>query len=382
MTPEQAYQNAIKDHDFFSDPIQEQAVQLTQKLYHKLLTEVTDRQISNSYEDNFCSYIRHLIHNKLPSAHQTATIKGLYFWGDVGRGKTWIVDNFFKTLPFVNKRRIHFHPFMQEVHQQLKNLPKTPDPLPIIAKQMSRQSRVLCLDEFHVHDITDAMLLAGLLKALFSEGVILIATSNVSPDDLYKNGLQRDNFLPAIELIKKYLHIFELTNKTDYRTLYLEKEGHYLNALNEKSDDLLLQYFLQTSHYAPVQSQSIEINKRPIQVVAINKVVSKDAQSIAWFEFDELCNTHRSNSDYQIIAQQYSHIIIAHVYPMDEQKNDIAKRFMHLIDALYDHHCSLKISAAVEPDALYHGRRLKMPFQRTVSRLKEMRSILYREKKS
>ncbi|MCU7799781.1 MAG: AFG1 family ATPase [gamma proteobacterium symbiont of Lucinoma myriamae] len=381
MAPEQAYQNSIKNHNFISDPIQEQAVQLTQKLYHKLLSEERNT-LSNRHEDNFYSYISHFIHSKLSSANHKPTIKGLYFWGEVGRGKTWIADNLFKALPFVNKRRIHFHPFMQEVHQQLKNLPKTPDPLPIIAKQMAQQSRVLCLDEFHVHDITDAMLLAGLLKALFSEGVILIATSNVSPDNLYKNGLQRDNFLPAIELIKNYLHIFELTNKTDYRTLYLEKEGYYLNALNEKSDDLLLQYFLQTSHYAPVQSQSIEINKRPIQVVAISKMVNKYAQSIIWFEFDELCNTHRSNSDYQFIAQQYSHIIMAHVYPMNEQKNNIAKRFMHLIDALYDHQCSLKISAAVEPEALYHGRRLKIPFQRTVSRLKEMRGILYRGKKS
>ena len=381
MTPKQAYLDAIKYHNFIPDPVQEKAVQLTHTLYQQLTN-----QPPQNYSTHYSwiqSIAQKLLFSFLP--HRQNQIKGLYFWGGVGRGKTWLIDSLFNSLPFSDKRRIHFHPFMQEIHEQLGNLPKTPDPLPIIAKQMAHDIQLLCIDEFHVHDITDAMLLSGLLKALFSEGVILVTTSNIAPDDLYKNGLQRESFLPAIKLIKQNTHVFELENKTDYRTLVLEKEGCYHTPINQYHKNMMAQHFIKLSEHnpiknSPIHSQRIEINKRHIQVIAVNLLANNPSRSVIWFEFDELCNTARSSADYLCIAKQYHNILISNIYKMDEEKDDVAKRFIHLIDALYDKHCFVVINAETEPDQLYRGRGLKTSFPRTASRLKEMRSKLYRGK--
>lgn len=401
MTPQEAYQYALKYQNFSPDPIQEEAVQLTETLYHQLNLQ-TSKQFSPSaarntqsnrktehsfYNNRLKPYLKKgqllalkLLSPVLLQKHQK--IKGLYFWGGVGRGKSWIIDSFYNSLTFTNKRRIHFHPFMQAIHEQLKDLPKTPDPLPILAKQMAQEFQLLCIDEFHVQDITDAMLLAGLLEALFSEGVILVTTSNIAPDDLYKNGLQRDSFLPAIKLIQQNTLTFELNNETDYRTLILDKEGCYHLPVNQYNQYMMEQHYIKISQNAPVRIHSIEINKRQIQVFAVNHASNKHPHSIVWFEFDALCNTARSNSDYLSIARQYPTILVSNIYIMGEQKDDVAKRFVHLIDALYDNHCTLVINAEAEPDKLYHGRRLKKSFLRTASRLKEMRSKLYRAKQN
>ena len=373
MTPEAIYQNAINQEGFTSDPVQAQAVQLTQQLYELLI-----EQSQRTYTDNFLERMARHLRQRIPFLSSPAAIRGLYFWGGVGRGKSWLMDSFFNTLPFTEKRRIHFHPFMEEIHEQLKNLPRTPDPLLILARQMAEQYQVLCIDEFHVQDITDAMLLAGLLHALFSYGVVLITTSNIAPDDLYKNGLQRERFLPAIQLIKEHTRVFELNSATDYRDMVLAKEGCFHIPLNAHNEDMMLQHYIKLSNHAPVEAQSIKINKRVINTVAFNQPSKAHPDSVIWFEFDELCNTARSNSDYQRISEMFEHILIANIYPMDEQKDSVAKRFMHLIDALYDNHRCLVLSAEVEPEELYSGRLLKMSFQRTVSRLKEMRSKLYR----
>lgn len=375
MTPEQSYQNAINQLGFMPDKRQAEAVQLTQNLYLKLIKQ---QQIVLS--DNFLQRISQAIRQKLPFSNPAQSIKGLYFWGGVGQGKTWLIDSFFNTLPFNRKRRIHFHHLMQEVHEQLKILPKTPDPLRIVAKQLAQQYDIMCIDEFHVQDITDAMLLAGLLKALYAHGVILVTTANTAPDELYKNGLQRERFLPAIDLLKQNSKVFELNSNTDYRSLLFEKEGYYHTPLNEHNADMMLQHFISISNHAPIDSIAIEINQRPIQTIASYHPEDKYPESVIWFEFNDICNTARSSSDYLLIAKRYTHILIANIYSMDEQKDDVAKRFMHLIDALYDNHCFLVISASAEPEDLYHGRKLKMSFQRTASRLKEMRSKLYRGK--
>lgn len=393
MTPEQSYQHAIENLGFTPDPVQLEAVQLTQQLYLKLTSEsaantsrypLLKTMIAGQYWQRLSTAIRQRVCSHQPSYQGLykpgSSVTGLYFWGGVGRGKTWLIDSFFNTLPFPEKRRIHFHRFMQEVHEQLKDLPKTPNPLNIVAQQMAQRFRLLCIDEFHVQDITDAMLLAGLLEALFSYGVTLVTTSNIAPDDLYKNGLQRERFLPAIEWIKQYTRVFELNNETDYRHQVRVEDVYYHTPLDKASANRMLQHFIGLSNYSPVCAQNIEINKRPIQVIALNHPSGKHPQSVVWFEFNELCNTARSNSDYLLLAEQYSHILISNVYRMDEQKDAVAKRFMHLIDALYDRHCGVILSAETEPDELYHGRRLEMPFQRTASRLKEMRSKLYRAK--
>jgi len=375
MTPEQCYQIAIDKQGFKPDKKQVEAVQLTQQLYLELI-----KRPHSIPSDHFLQRISQSIRRKFSFRKPEQSIKGLYFWGGVGQGKTWLIDSFFNTLPFAAKRRLHFHHFMQEIHEQLTILPKTPDPLRIIARQMAQQFQLLCIDEFLVQDITDAMLLAGLLEALFSYGVILVTTSNTAPDTLYKNGLQRERFLPAIELLKQNTKVFELNSGTDYRSLLFEKEGYYHTPLNEHNADMMLQHFTSISNHAPLDPLTIEINNRSIHTIAVNHPADKHPESVIWFEFNELCNTARSNSDYLLIAKRYTHILIANIYPMDEQKDDVAKRFMHLIDALYDNHCFVVISAVTEPDELYHGRQLKMSFQRTVSRLKEMRSKLYRGK--
>ncbi len=384
MTPEQTYQNALKSQNFLPDPVQEEAVQYTQQLYRCLCEQFSNTQSLKKFSSRFdlWSSSLKLLSRFLPQllSQRQPEIKGLYFWGGVGRGKTWLIDSFFNTLPFSNKRRIHFHPFMQGIHEQLKYLPKTPDPLPIIARQMAQEFQLLCIDEFHVQDITDAMLLSGLLKALFSQGVVLVTTSNIPPDELYKNGLQRDSFLPAIQLIKQHTRTFELNNKTDYRTLVLEKEGSYHSPLNQYNNNMMMQHYIKISSHAPIQAHLIEINKRQIQVLGANDSSAKHPQSVIWFDFDELCNTARSSADYLRIARQYRHILISNLYRMGEEKDDIAKRFVHLIDTLYDNHCSIVICAETEPDELYYGRQLKVSFPRTASRLKEMRSKLYRFK--
>jgi cell division protein ZapE len=384
MTPEQAYLNAIKEHNFSPDPVQQKAVQLTQTLYQELTSPNTSQTarrltIKRNTEKNWLKQLQKNIVSHFSTSDDT-DIKGLYLWGGVGRGKTWLIDSFFNTLPFENKLRIHFHPFMQSLHERLKNLPKSPDPLPIVAQQMAQEFQLLCLDEFHVQDITDAMLLAGLLDTLFSEGVVLVTTSNIKPDELYKNGLQRDRFLPAIQLLKQQTQVFELNHGTDYRTLVLEKEGCYHCPLNDYNKDMMAQHFIKISDHADISPQTININKRSIQVLAVNYSSNEHPENVIWFNFDELCNTPRSSADYLAIAQQYHTILISHVYQMNEEKNDVAKRFVHLIDALYDHHCVLVMSAEVEPDKLYEGRQLTLSFPRTASRLKEMRSKLYRGK--
>lgn len=375
MTPEQSYQNAIDELGFHPDKKQAEAVHLTQELYLKLI-----HQSHSTPADNFFQRIIRSLLQALSFKKPAPSIKGLYFWGGVGQGKTWLIDSFFNTLPFTEKRRIHFHHLMQEVHEQLRVLPKTPDPLNTIAKQLAQQYRLICIDEFHVQDITDAMLLAGLLKALSYYGVVLVTTSNAAPDELYKNGLQRDRFLPAIELLKKNSQVFELNSDTDYRSLLFEKEGYYHTPLNAHNADMLLQHYISISNHVPIKQYSVEINNRPIQAIALNHPQDKHPESVIWFEFNDICKTARSNSDYLLIARRYTHILIANIYQMDEQTDDVAKRFMHLIDALYDNHCYLVISASTEPDELYHGRKLEIAFQRTASRLKEMRSKLYRGK--
>jgi len=381
MTPEQTYINNIKQHNFTPDPVQEEAVRLTQKLYDQIKKNSPINSPVQKGETRVTLQLPKILFqwflkNKEPKKDNS--IKGLYFWGGVGTGKTWLVDSFFNSLPFSEKRRVHFHRLMQEVHEQLKDLPKTPDPLVIVAQQIAQKYQLLCIDEFHVNDIADAMILAGILKSLFSEGVILVMTSNIAPDELYKNGLQRGNFLPAIKMIKLHSIIYEFSNATDYRSLVLEKEGYYHAPINSYNIDMMTQHFIQMTQHAPIMPTSVKVNQREIQVQAINHSSPKHQATVIWFDFDALCNTPRSSSDYLKIAQQYSNILISGIYIMDEDKDDVAKRFMHLIDALYDEHCLLIINAEAEPDQLYQGRKLKEPFQRTASRLKEIRSRLYR----
>lgn len=297
-------------------------------------------------------------------------VRGLYLWGGTGRGKTWLMDVFYDCLPFADKSRLHFHAFMQEVHSRLRQLPKTPDPLPVIAREWSRRLRVLCLDEFDVSDIGDAMLLAGLLQALFARGITLVATSNLAPDELYLDGLQRDRFLFAVDLIKRHTETLHLKDGADYRCAHLDRAGNYHMGAESGIEARMLEHLRQLAPETAAGTAELELNRRRVRVRAL-------AGGVAWFDFAELCERPLWAADYLELARRFHTLLLSGVPVMDEGRDDAAKRFMHLIDALYDHNVKLVLGAAATPTQLYTGRYLQFAFQRTASRLTEMTGHRY-----
>ena len=300
----------------------------------------------------------------------TEPVRGVYFWGSTGRGKTWLMDSFYACVDFPEKHRLHFHRFMRMIHHQLSELPHTKDPLKLIARQWAEQYRLICLDEFHVSDIGDAMLLAGLLDALFKQGVTLVATSNICIDELYKNGLQKERFQPAIELLNKHTMEVSLGQGTDYRIGLLEQNDVYHVLVNGQGEEMLRSQFGRLANVPPKSHREIEINRREFHYHAW-------ANELIWFDFDELCAKPRAASDYLDIAKCFHTVFISDIPRMDEGKDDVAKRFVHLIDALYDNHVKLIVTAEAPAEQLYHGRLVTFEFERTVSRLSEMASQAY-----
>jgi cell division protein ZapE len=299
-----------------------------------------------------------------------AAVCGLYLWGGVGRGKTWLMDLFFASLPFTQRRRQHFHRFMYDVHAALAQLKHERDPLEQLADTIARETRVLCVDEFQVTDIADAMILGGLLAGLFRRGVTLVATSNTAPAELYRDGLQRARFLPAIELIERHLEVLEVGGTTDYRLRELTQAGVYLPADAPDTSARLEMLFGRLGGYAARAGGDILIEGRPIPVV-------REGAGVVWFRFAALCEGPRSQDDYIEIAREYRSVMVSGVPVLAAGDDDAARRFIELIDELYDRNVSLIASAAAPPQALYRGQRLRGPFERTVSRLIEMQSAEY-----
>ncbi len=304
-------------------------------------------------------------------------IQGLYLWGGVGRGKTLLTDTFFDLAPITRKKRMHFHHFMKMIHDQLKTLTNREDPLVLIADQWIQETRLLVLDEMHVNDITDAMLLGRLLTAMFERGMTLVTTSNVTPDDLYKGGLQRDRFIPAIEQIKHHTIVFSMEGDTDYRLRVLANADIYFDAVNNESDRALQHFFERLVRVKStadpehtVKPVTLSINDRPMQAV-------READGVVWFEFDELCNTPRSTHDYIEIATLYHTVLISAIPVLDDNRNDEARRLVNLIDELYDRHVNVVVSAEAAPEDLYVGQRLSFEFERAASRLREMQTQEY-----
>jgi cell division protein ZapE len=358
MTPWKRYQADLQREEISADPAQRNAVEHTQALYKELLADY-------NHEDGLITIIRQTL-----GSQTRQVVKGLYFWGGVGRGKTWIVDTFYDCLPFAEKKRIHFHRFMQMIHNELKQLQNKENPLFLIADKIVTDTRVLCFDEFHVTDITDAMLLGGLLKELFERGLVLVATSNEEPDQLYRDGLQRDRFLPAIELIKTHTRVVNIDSGIDYRLRFLDKAEIYHCPLDENADRMLHKNFI---HIAPDEGSEnvvLEIDSRPINTV-------RCGDGVAWFDFLEICDGPRGPADYIEIARLYQTVMIANLPVLEEADNDRVKRFMTLVDEFYDRNVKLIMTAAAEPEHLYLGKRLARPFQRTISRLNEMRTHDY-----
>ena len=302
---------------------------------------------------------------------QRPEIRGLYLWGGVGRGKTLLMDMFYQSLPAdIQRRRTHFHSFMNQIHAALQQQKNIEHPLRQVARDIAEVTRVLCLDEFVIIDIGDAMIMAGLLQALFREGVVLITTSNAAPRDLYYDGLQRARFLPAIDLLERHCQVANLDGGFDYRLRFLQQTDLYSVPHNAKTEAGIRDYIAQ--HVTPVQVQRSEltINGR----VLAHRYCAEDT---VWFSFAELCETTRSQNDYLELARFFNTVIVTDIRQMDKGDDDIARRFVLLIDVLYDHHVKLICSAAVSPEQLYLGKRLDFEFERTQSRLLEMQSSEY-----
>ncbi len=295
--------------------------------------------------------------------------RGVYMFGGVGRGKSFLMDCFFGAVPLNRKTRLHFHEFMREVHRELRELQGMADPLDELGKRMSKRYRLICFDEFHVADITDALILHRLLAALFENGVGFVTTSNFHPDDLYPNGMHRDRVLPAIELLKDKLEIISVDNGTDYRRRTMEQLTLYHMPLGAKANSEMRDSFNKLAE-SPDENPVLHIESRQIQA-------SRKAGGLVWFDFKTLCGGPRSQNDYLEIATQFHTVFLSDVPAMPPRMSSEARRFTWLIDVLYDRRVKLIMSAEVGPDALYTEGPLAHEFPRTVSRLEEMQSAEY-----
>lgn len=297
-------------------------------------------------------------------------LKGLYLWGGVGRGKTWLMDLFFDSLPFSQRRRLHFHRFMHEVHAQLAQLKHQESPLEEVAARIATDLRVLCFDELYVADIADAMILGGLFAGLFARGVTLVATSNVPPAQLYKDGLQRQRFLPAIQLLEEHTQVLELAGGTDYRLRQLAQVGIYLDSAAADTHARLEALFGELAGSGAQAGGSIQIEGRPIAVV-------RAGHGAVWFDFAAICEGPRSQDDYIEIAREFQSVLVSDIPVLDAHREDATRRFVALVDEFYDRSVKLIVAAAAPPLALYRGTRLGPIFERTASRLIEMQSKAY-----
>ncbi len=330
LSPILRYQQDLERDDFSYDASQEAAVKHLQRLYDDLVQDQAEKPKLGLLAKLFTKKVV-----KVP-------VKGLYFWGGVGRGKTYLMDTFYDSLPFANKNRTHFHRFMQGVHADLRKLEGRQDPLDAIAKKYASEACIICFDEFFVSDITDAMILGGLFERLFAEGVTLVATSNIIPDGLYQNGLQRARFLPAIALLKEHTEVVNVDGGVDYRLRVLEQAELYHTPLDAKADLSLNASF---ESLAPdldevVESELVEINGRQIQS-------RRCCEDVVWFDFSAICLGARSQNDYIEIAKMYHAVLISNVPQMGRENDDAARRFINLVDEFYDSGVKLILSAAV-----------------------------------
>lgn len=356
LSPQEKYQQDLLRDDFQPDEAQAEAVRHLQRLYTDLLEPSKAKP----------GLLKRLLKKSAP----VPPAKGLYFWGGVGRGKTYLVDTFYECLPFQRKLRIHFHRFMHRVHEELKTLKNQANPLEIVADRFKDEADIICFDEFFVSDITDAMLLGTLMQALFARGITLVATSNIEPDGLYRNGLQRARFLPAIELIKKHTEVVNVDSGIDYRLRTLEQAEIYHAPLDEQAEINLAEYFHALSDEPRQHDVAIEVANRHIQA-------RHEADGVVWFAFSELCETARSQYDYMELSRCYHTALISGVKQMGQHNDDVARRFIALVDEFYERNVTLILSAETELEQLYQGGLLSFEFKRCISRLREMQSHDY-----
>lgn len=358
MTPLQRYQQDLQRPGFQPDEAQARAVAALQALYDSLVARW-------QADSKVISRLSRSIGGRTP-------VQGLYFWGGVGRGKTWLMDIFFEALPFRRKMRSHFHRFMQRVHAELRTLSGEPNPLDTVADRFAKEALVICFDEFYVSDITDAMILGSLFEKLFARGVTLVATSNIEPDKLYKDGLQRERFLPAIAILKRNVRVMNVDSGIDYRLRVLERAEIYHHPLDAAADAGLARSFAELAPNPALCTADchIDINDRQVPVRQLG-------EDVVWFDFAPLCVAPRSAADYIEIARQFHAVLLGNVPQLDVSQDDAARRFINLVDEFYDRNVKLILSAAVPLEDLYAGGRLAFEFARTRSRLLEMQSREY-----
>jgi len=356
-SPTEEYHRRVDSGELSPDPAQASAVVELEACYKRL-------QAAGSPPRGW----RRRLLGLTGSTRRTPT--GVYLWGGVGRGKTILMDMFFNSLPFEDKQRQHFHRFMGSVHKNLKELRHHRNPLQLTADRIADRARVICFDEFAVMDIADAMILGNLFTALFERGVALVATSNSKPDDLYHSGLQRQRFLPAIDLIQTHTESVHVDGPMDYRLRVLERAGVYQQPISQSAEKELADYFTAIAADDGQVDAHLSILGRPI-------LCRKEADGVVWFDFPQICDGPRSQDDYIEISRCYHTVIVSNVPQFTKTTENQARRFVALVDEFYDRRVKLILSAATAIDSLYRGDRVRVEFRRTRSRLEEMQSHDY-----
>jgi cell division protein ZapE len=352
MDVQQYYHQALSKRGYQADAAQLRAVARLQQAYEEWA----------AYKAARSSVFKRLINRPdIP--------RGVYLWGGVGRGKSFLMDGFYDVVPLVRKTRLHFHEFMRDVHRQLDDMKGIADPLDEVARRVAKKYRLICFDEFHVSDIADAMILYNLLKPLFEHGVSFVMTSNYEPDTLYPDGLHRDRMLPTIALLKQRLDVLNVDGGNDYRQRALEQVESYIVGLNAATDEALRSAFVRIAETHDEDPQ-IRIEAREIRAL-------RRAGGVIWFDFATLCGGPRSQNDYLEIASRFHTVILSGIPAMSLAMSSEARRFTWLIDVFYDRRVKLIMSAAVRPELLYTQGVLSNEFQRTVSRIVEMQSREY-----
>lgn len=364
LSPASRYQLALNEGTHQPDDVQREAVNRLDTIYQELTAKPAEGEQSSGLK----AALGRLLGKKEPQTH--APVRGLYMWGGVGRGKTWLMDLFYLSLPGTRKQRLHFHRFMLRVHEELTALQGKSDPLEIVADRFKAETDVLCFDEFFVSDITDAMLLGGLMKALFARGITLVATSNIPPDELYRNGLQRARFLPAIDAIKQHCDIMNVDAGVDYRLRTLTQAHLWLSPLNDETTQQMDKLWLALAGAKRAHAPELEINHRPLQTLCVEN------QTLA-VSFATLCVDARSQHDYIALSRLFHTVMLLNVPVMTPLMESEARRFIALVDEFYERHVKLVVSAEVPLYEVYKGERLKFEFQRCLSRLQEMQSEEY-----
>ena len=352
MPVRELYERTLAERGYASDSAQQRAIDALERCEH----EWADYKARRSN-----AVTKLLVRPPIP--------RGVYMHGGVGRGKSFLMDCFFQAVPLTRKTRLHFHEFMREVHRELQDLKGTADPLDELGQRIARRHRLICFDEFHVADVTDAMILHRLLAAMFANRVSIVTTSNFHPDELYPNGLHRERILPAIELLKDKLEIVSVDGPTDYRRATLQQLGMYHQPLGVAADAAMRDAFERLAE-ARDEDPVLHIEQRELRA-------RRRAGGVVWFDFRVLCGGPRSQNDYLELAQQFHTVLLSDVPQMPPRLASEARRFTLLVDVLYDRRVKLIVSAAVPPQALYEGGPLAHEFPRTASRLLEMQSASY-----